>query len=919
MKDELRDLVKKTFDGKVDTPKTFKGYLGNGYNAVVVPGQSDYVYVTLLDGSVTTAYNVVAPIVLNLPVIIGYDINQSSSKLLKVLSIRDIPRVTNYGEPISLIKVPNHHESHEWLNRNGATDIVYIELRQFMPLRPEPVDPMSVQINRGMLNIGGLWKYIDTQTISVADYVPVFSMSGSSGYYMPPASGSAIQAKFVLISIDSTSGSAVVTDGATMSIWDLRSTDIPATPVGNFPICAVRLYYYQSKIVEASTQTDIIDLRWGMFTDGQSSTGQLPKTVTLPSGFFLTGYDATSGSFSSGSVMSSGSAGIEEAPSDGKQYGRQDAGWTEIVASGSQVVPIHHEAVENYYLTGYDATDGSWTSAEVIAGSSVGYVEEVNSDNEDDRFLRVGGIYPHWEQETETCYSDFFNEGVLTFSNLYPAEIQFFSSQINLDNANHQINTIQKVVRGGFVYRISGTSGLSSGSVVIKIGDYSFPPIVPGSDYYSEAMTAELEAGNHYIIVYASGSATGILENFDLKPAYAYDVLSSGSISIPDAPTDGKLYARASGVWADFDVPKTAVPVNGFYLTGYNAVSGSFTSGSFVKPSTASPVEGYYLTGYDSTSGSFSSGSVLATGASGSHNDLIGLQGGASDEYYHLTETEHTIATQASGSGQDGYLKSEDYNQFKLASAGSGAWYLSDLLDVNIGAQTDGQALVYDSGTDKWIPGSMSSGSGGSSGSGATSLSELSDVLISGSVADQQALLYSSGSGLWIPSDINMGGFFPFGNDTTTTASTSAYASKGNIFKILAKTTIYGISQYFAGTTGYYKPVIAVVNDSNVITSIAYSGTPVAISATGMKCWFPVTPITFEAETRLACIIVRTDTAPTSVCQVPFPSAVPTLPFMEFIGSARYESMNPEVGDSIYYGNTSHIALMSFIMKFSPL
>ena len=46
------------------------------------------------------------------------------------------------------------------------------------------------------------------------------------------------------------------------------------------------------------------------------------------------------------------------------------------------------------------------------------------------------------------------------------------------------------------------------------------------------------------------------------------------------------------------------------------------------------------------------------------HNQLGGLQGGTSDEYYHLSNSEHTIATQQATSSQDGYLTSSDWNTF---------------------------------------------------------------------------------------------------------------------------------------------------------------------------------------------------------------------------------------------------------------
>lgn len=143
---------------------------------------------------------------------------------------------------------------------------------------------------------------------------------------------------------------------------------------------------------------------------------------------------------------------------------------------------------------------------------------------------------------------------------------------------------------------------------------------------------------------------------------------------IEEAPIDGSTYGRSGGSWVEV------------------------TSGSSAGIEEA-PIDGLLYGRKDSAWAEITSGST-----SGSHNDLDGIQGGSEEERYHLTAAQHTIAIQPSGVDQDGYLKSEDYNQFKLASAGSGAWYLSDLLDVSSGSPVDGQALVWDSEEDKWIP-----------------------------------------------------------------------------------------------------------------------------------------------------------------------------------------------------------------------
>lgn len=68
-----------------------------------------------------------------------------------------------------------------------------------------------------------------------------------------------------------------------------------------------------------------------------------------------------------------------------------------------------------------------------------------------------------------------------------------------------------------------------------------------------------------------------------------------------------------------------------------------------------------------------------------------------------------------------------------------GDYDLTMLGDVNAGSPSDGDALVYDANSSKWVPGA----------SGAASLSGLSDVTIT-TPSDGQSLVYDSNSSKWI-------------------------------------------------------------------------------------------------------------------------------------------------------------------------
>ncbi len=63
---------------------------------------------------------------------------------------------------------------------------------------------------------------------------------------------------------------------------------------------------------------------------------------------------------------------------------------------------------------------------------------------------------------------------------------------------------------------------------------------------------------------------------------------------------------------------------------------------------------------------------TVFAGTPGNHNDLGGLQGGTTDEYYHLTAAQHTIATQAATSTLSGYLAPTDFNLFTNKNAWHG-------------------------------------------------------------------------------------------------------------------------------------------------------------------------------------------------------------------------------------------------------
>jgi hypothetical protein len=379
--DKLRQTVQDAMDAKQDVQKVFFGYLGNADGTVIVPGKPNYVYVTLSDGMCAQAYNTVVPSIAHLPVVCGYDIKQKRSDLFRILDIRNVPR---NGTTESAFYVDKHHTSHEWLNGDigGGTDLVYVQLRQFMPLRPSPVSPYSINIGRDIQWINGSWQVVGAQTFDLSTYIP----AATSG------SGSIANERFTVLSMSPTSGSITITSGSVNVLGTSGMTAIPAAPAGDYPICAVRLFTGQTGIYETRVRNDLIDLRWNVFSSPATLHNNLGGIQGGIAGQYnhltnaeLAAVQAISGSSGGASnndpFLTTGSsatltnyrqlvAGTNITFDDTVANIRTISAVSGSGTSGSQVVPLNHPADAGFYLTGYFNTTGSFTSGSVTSGVS---------------------------------------------------------------------------------------------------------------------------------------------------------------------------------------------------------------------------------------------------------------------------------------------------------------------------------------------------------------------------------------------------------------------------------------------------------------------------------------------------------------------------------------------------------------------
>ena len=231
------------------------GHLGNHENVIPVSGRNGYVYVTLSSGDVVEAYNDIAPRVLNLEVTLGY--SEEEKHILRVLGSRST--AGRYGETKASrsTSLKEHHKSHEWMNADGGNDVVFSDLRQFMPFRPTPIGGMQLHVYRGISWLGGEWTYTSGTSIDLSAYIP-----DTSGI-----------AQYALVYVDSLGNPDFIIGSGSAQTWPtLGLSDIPEPYPGTLPVAAVRMYHDQSGIIESRNATDLIDLRFPGWSEASSTT-----------------------------------------------------------------------------------------------------------------------------------------------------------------------------------------------------------------------------------------------------------------------------------------------------------------------------------------------------------------------------------------------------------------------------------------------------------------------------------------------------------------------------------------------------------------------------------------------------------------------------------------------------------------------
>lgn len=251
------------------------GLLGKGDGTVLVTNAPTLNYVRL-QGAVVKILNVATPAIDNLPVMVGY--LPEDPDTLQVLGIdprvaQDAITQTTVDGEISYPTTKAHRESHRWMGVEGGNDVVFVELRQFMPFRPSIKDDygMVLTVERGIIPLSaGGWLKVNAADIDFTSEIPA-----TSG-----------MAKFCLVYVTAAGAYAYV-NGVEKAFGTLEEPDIPAIPsTAEVVICAVRVYEGQTTLAEGRLDTDVVDLRfpfWNKSAMQQAAvvTNSPPTTAAL--------------------------------------------------------------------------------------------------------------------------------------------------------------------------------------------------------------------------------------------------------------------------------------------------------------------------------------------------------------------------------------------------------------------------------------------------------------------------------------------------------------------------------------------------------------------------------------------------------------------------------------------------------------
>ena len=147
----------------------------------------------------------------------------------------------------------------------------------------------------------------------------------------------------------------------------------------------------------------------------------------------------------------------------------------------------------------------------------------------------------------------------------------------------------------------------------------------------------------------------------------------------------------------------------------------------------------------------------------------------------------------------------------------------------------------------------------------------------------------------------------------STSYSGSAFAAKGNIITARRDIVINTVSTRF-GTTANYRLIIAIVNGSNVIQSIPYTGPSVSRTGTEVAFELLTTALSVASGTRIALMWVVQGGTPTTPATNAFPGTTGRDGFgWAWNENVRWASNNPAVGQTVLGTGSGSAADMTLL------
>ena len=244
----IRRQFKKRINEKQDSIIPMPAVVGDDNGNVYDADRNIYVRIA---GQVQKIKNSNISPLYNQKVWVGYEPTQPNT--FKILNER-----TSSGEG-NVITPAKHAHTHEWMGHGvgGGTDVVKVQLGQFMPLRVMPYSEFKIMIYPGLARVGDHYVLIADMNDAgkpipkIVDLLNhAFVDTGKEAY--------------VIVTID-INGDIQSAKGDEVTLGTIALTDIPPIPDDTqYVLAAVRFYSGIMSLQENRGAKDIVDLRFPM-------------------------------------------------------------------------------------------------------------------------------------------------------------------------------------------------------------------------------------------------------------------------------------------------------------------------------------------------------------------------------------------------------------------------------------------------------------------------------------------------------------------------------------------------------------------------------------------------------------------------------------------------------------------------------